>query len=380
MRKFLRLQFLLCWLPSFLYAQSPADTLYRYPDGGFLLKIPARYEFRDSKGLIEWWEQMDNYLTINYKSYHLVKRKDGEKWKTGLFRRNEGKLFLRPEYEQVFEFFGSSRLVLVKNDNGLFIYSVDNGKRTREGFQTFRRFGNRDCLAFNENGMFIYGEDLALRDSIMGTYQPAMQLENAKNQYLFLTSKQGNLLVDDQYRSSYHPDWKDIVRLTGDLMVVECASGHGVYHLGQSRLVASCDHEPYLYELHEARFMLFKEGNYILYDSTGKTLAKARADGMMSVQNLRAFFYRQDGYWGIMNSAGNILKEPVFDHFDQSGAPVGQFIARSKGETMMNRYGWVYTEAKGERTITGIKLLGPYRENEPAPKWPPDQPVDEKNN
>jgi len=367
------------WFPHFSHGQLPVDTLARYDEGRLLIRQSNRYELRDKKGMVEWWENMSESITLDNKTYHLVKRKEDGKSKIGLFRRSEGKLILPLRYEQITGFFQSSNLVRIKGDNGFFLYSIKNGSKTRDGFESFRRFGN-DCLAFNSLGMFIYNEQLELKDSLDCSFQPATQQSNGQREYIFLRCKEGNLLLDDTYQRSVHSDWKSIIRIVGNLLLVEGETGQGIYHLGQNRLLTSLDHKPFIYELHESRFVLFKDSNYILYDSTGKTLTKVQADGMACVEDLRAFFYHQDNLWRIINAEGKVLMTPDFDDFDQSKAPVGQFIARTKNENKRNRYGWVYTEVKGQKTITGIKLLGEYKENEPAPNWPPNQPVDAKQN
>lgn len=120
--------------------------------------------------------------------------------------------------------------------------------------------------------------------------------------------------------------------------------------------------------------MLFKDSTYILYDSTGAVLTKVKAKGMSCVDNLNAFFYLQHGAWKIMNAQGKVLSPLAFDDFNQSTPPVGYFIARTLGETKRNIYAWVYAKAKGQKTITGIKLISEYKENEPV-SWPPNQPV-----
>lgn len=378
MKKILLVSSFFFCLPCDICAQSTGDTMYRYSEGSFLLKVPGRYELRDTNGLIEWWENMTDYLTVNNKSYHLVKRKVDGKWKIGLFHRNEGKLLLRPQYEQINNFFESRRLLSIKIDSGFFVYAVENEKRTREGFKSFRQFGN-DCLAFTENSLYIYNDKLELRDSMAGPCQPAGKLSNAEREYIFLDCKESKVLLDDQYHRSAHPEWRRIVKLESKLMVVEGEHGQGVYHLGQNRPLTSYDHDPFSYELHEERFSLAKAGYHILYDSNGNILTKVQADGIACVDDLRAFFYRKGGLFKVMNSAGKILKTPDFDDFQQSNAPIGQFIARIKGEKKSNRYAWVYLEKNGQKTITGIKLLGEYKEYEPPiPSWPPNQPVPEK--
>lgn len=355
-----------------LHAQSPADTLFHYPNGQFLIKNADRYELRDNKNLVEWWETMSDYISLNNKSYHLIKRNG----KTGLFQRKEGILIIPPAYEQIGKFLQSGSLVRIKGDDGFFVYSIKTGNKTRTGFQTYRLFGN-DCLAFNEWGMFIYNEQLQLTDSIGGACQPASQVSNGISNFMFLRCKEQNILIDGQYHRSIHNDWKDIVKMEGNLLLVESEKGQGIYHVAKNRLLTSLDHTPYLNELHEARFMLFKDSSYILYDTTGKVLAKVKARGMSCVENLSAFFYLQDNLWKIMNAEGKVLQSPAFDDFDQNKAPVRHFIARTKGETKRNRYAWVYTESKGQKKITGIRLLGEYKENEPY-NWPPDQPVPDK--
>jgi hypothetical protein len=368
------LQSIFFWLPYFSHGQSPVDTLVRYDGDRFLIRQSTRFELRDNKGVIDWWENMSDNITLDNKTYHLIKRKEGDKWKTGLFRRSEGKLLIPPRYEQVSSFFQSSHLVILKGYNGFFLYSIKNGNKTRDGFESFRRFGN-DCLAFNSLGMFIYNEQLELKDSLDCSFQPATQQTNGKREYIFLRCKEGNVLLDDKYQRSVQTDWKSIIRLEGNLLLVESELGQGIYHLGQKRLLTSLDHKPYLYELHETKFILFKDSNYILYDTTGRILTKVMARGMSCVEDLRAFFYLQNNFWKIINADGKVLKTPNFDDFDQSKAPIGQFIARTKGETKRKRYAWVYTETNGQKTITGIKLIGEYKENEPISNWPPNQPV-----
>ena len=74
-----------------------------------------------------------------------------------------------------------------------------------------------------------------------------------------------------------------------------------------------------------------------------------------------------------MNANGELLTTLTFDDFDQSKVPIGQFIARITGENKRNLYAWIYTEKNGQKTITGIKLLGEYKENVPDSNWPPNQ-------
>lgn len=373
------LQSIYIWLPSLLFAQATTDTLFRYDNNRFLIKTPIRFELKDKNVLIDWWENMNETIKLDNKTYHLIKRKENETWKTGLFNRREGKLLITPQYDKIYNFFYSQNLVLLKINNGYFLYSMKNGIKTNEPFQKIRQFG-KDALAIKESEMVIYSNELELKDRISGLWEPAMQVANGTKQYIFLHGKDNNVLMDEQYQRSSHPEWKNIYRLEGKLLLVEGEKGRGIYHLGQKRLLTSLDHEPNIYELHESRFVLYKSGNYILYDSTGKKIVSVRADGMSCVDNLKAFFYRQDLVWKIMNSEGKILKTPVFDDFDQSKASVGNFIARVKGEKKHNLYEWVYSGKNGQKIISGIKLLGEYKENDPVPQWLKDQPVPEKHN
>lgn len=362
-----------------LNAQPTADTLNRYGSGRFLLQQNGRYELKQGDSLLSYWDKMDEVLTLDYKGYQVTKRKKGEKWVKGLFRRNEGKLFLQPEYEIVNNFFYFPDLVYVMGPAGCSVFSVITGKKTREGYSNFRQMANKYCLGFNDWGMFVYNKELELTDSIAGLRFEGRQADYGAKELLFLGYKDGFALVDDQFHLSIHPDWKNISRLTGNLLVIETVAGQGVYHIGSNKMLTTADFEPYSYEMHEDRFTLRKTGEYYLFDSSGKLQARVKGGGLACVDDLKAFFYEQNGAWGIMNAAGKILQPPAFVDFNQSTPPVGFFLARKKDETIQHRYAWVYTLIKGRKTITGIKHLGPYKETDTYQfSWPPNQPVEMK--
>jgi hypothetical protein len=373
--------FLLLILGHFLNAQSSGDTLNRYGGGRFLLQQNGRYELKQGDSLLSYWDKMDEVLTLDYKGYQVIQRKAGEKWVKGLFRRNEGKLFLQPEYEIVNNFFYFPDLVYVKGPAGCSIFSVITGKKTREGYSNFRKMANKYCLGYNDWGMFVYNKELELTDSIAGLRFEGRQTEYGVKELLFLGYKDGFALVDDQFRMSIHPGWKNINRLMGNLLVIETAAGQGVYNISSKKMLTTADFDPFSYEMHEDRFTLRKNGEYYLFDSTGRQLARVKGGGLACVDDLKAFFYEQNGAWGIMNAAGKILQSPAFVDFNQSTPPIGFFLARKKDESVTQRYAWVYTMIKDRKTITGIKHLGPWKETDPYPvAWPPNQPVDMKQN
>ena len=195
-----------------------------------------------------------------------------------------------------------------------------------------------------------------------------------------MNCKESKILLDNDYHRIAHPEWKRIIDLKENFLVVEGENGFGVFHIGLNKLITTLDHKPFLYELSGPRFFLFKDSMYILYDSIGNPLTKVKAAGLARVGDFQAFFYYQNNLWKIMNYKGKILKTPEFDFFDQSKAPIGQFIARIKGEKKQNRYAWVYTKVKDQMIISSIKFLGEYKEQEPALNWPPNQPVEAKQN
>lgn len=222
-----------------LRAQAPADTLFKYPNGQFLIKMDGRYELRDKTGVVEWWQSMTDYISLDNKNYHLIKRNG----KTGLFQRREGKLILAPAYEQIGNFLQSGSLIRVKDTVGYFVYSIKTGNRTRPGFQNFRQFG-KDCLAFNNWGLFIYNEQLLLTDSIGGSCLPASQVSNGVSYFMFLNCREQRMLIDDKYNQTIHNDWKNIVLLQGNLLVVESEKGQGVYHVVKNKVLTPVDHTP----------------------------------------------------------------------------------------------------------------------------------------
>jgi hypothetical protein len=362
-----------------LAAQRSADTLYRYGGGRFLLQQNGRFEFKQGDSLLSYWDKMDDVLTLDYKGYQVIQRKTGEKWVKGLFRRNEGKLFLQPEYEIVNNFFYFTDLVYVKGPAGCTIFSVITGKKTREGFSNFRQMATKYCLGFNEWGMFVYDKALQLVDSLPGIQFEGYQQEYGPKNFLYMKTKEGFVLLDDQFKIIPAPQWTKLSRLAGNLLVVETTTGQGVFHTGLRKMITPTDFELYSYEMHEDRFMLRKGGEYYLHDSLGNIITRVRAKGMFCVDDLKAFFYYQDDKFGIMSGNGKILQTPVFDDFNSSSQPTGFFIARKKGEKEHKRYAWVYTMIKGRKTITGIKQLGPWKEADPNPApWPPNQPVEIK--
>jgi hypothetical protein len=330
--------------PVVIFSQTINDTISLYNDNRFLIKLPTRYELRDNNGIIDWWEKMDKYLTVDYKRYQLVTRMEGERQKTGLLRNKDGILFLKPEYEQILNLAEFPFLLKITGDKGQFVYSIKSGNVTTEFLQVFKQYINKDCLIFNASGLFIYNQDLVLKDSIIGLYKPMKHLYDYPREYFFMSSKAGNILLDNEYHISVHPEWDKIVKLEGDLMVVECQTGQGVYHLGQKRLLTTLDHERDTYELGRGRFLFYKKDNYLLYDSSGKILAKVHSRAVNSIENLKAFFYGQDDYWKVMNNSGKILSTPDFVFIEQETSPVGQFIARTKGEKIKKRYEWTYSD------------------------------------
>lgn len=364
-----------------LTAQRSVDTLNRYGAGRFLLLQNGRYELKQGDSLISYWDNMDEKITLDYKGYQVIKRKKGEQWEKGLFRRNEGKLFLQPEYEIVNSFFYFTDLVYVKGATGCYVFSVITDKKTRERYSHFRQMANQYCLGFNEWGMFVYDKTLQLVDSLPGIQFEGYQQEYGSKNFLYMKTKEGFVLIDDQFKIIPAPQWTKLCRMVGNLLVVETETGQGVFHTGLRKMITPTDFEPYSYEMHEDRFLLRKGGEYYLHDSLGNIITRVRAKGMSCVDDLKAFFYYQDDKFGIMSGTGKILQSPVFDDFNTSAQPIGFFIARKKGEKEQKRYAWVYTLIKGHKTITGIKELGPWKETDPVPvAWPPNQPVEIKQN
>lgn len=362
-----------------VFARTNSDTLKKYDNGQLLLKQNNRFELWSGDSLISHWERMEEVITVNKISYQVIMRSINGQWKKGLFSYRQGRLFLQPEHEIVNRFFYFPDLVYVKDEHGAEVFSVITGKRTGSRYSRFRQMGDKYCLGFNDWGMYVYDKSLQLIDSLAGIQFEGYQAEYGASNFLYMKTDAGYVFIDDQFKIIPTPQWTKISRLVGELLVVETSTGQGVFHTGLRKMITPTDFDPFSYEMHEDRFTFYKKGVYYLHDSLGNILASVRAKGMSCVDDLKAFFYYQDDKFGIMNGDGKILQSPLFDDFNTSSQPIGYFIARIKGEKEHKRYAWVYTLNKGEKTITGIKLLGIYKETDTNQQsWPPNQPVEMK--
>lgn len=308
---------------SFSQENNRIDTILDFKNGKLLLKKNGKMfvsDPNDPNASKLQWDDMDRYAdpyyVIKQTYYDSVYSSYDSSWhqtheyKRGLINKRTGAIFIPPTYDEIREFENGKAIVRVKHKFGMINPEGKLIVPLQHAFILTLQNGN--YIMREENAAVFYTKDLKKFNSVSGI--TSMRPVSGQCLYIIIKDSIAGLMDCDGKVNSYK-NWKEIDKIEGNLAYIKGKEGYGVFDIKKQKLLVDAVYRYYEFNQDKQVFFMRKDDSFFIFDTAGKSKGNFKAEMIMRFTN-GIYFHRMDKLWGLVNSNGQIIKNPEWTEFE----------------------------------------------------------------
>jgi hypothetical protein len=335
-------------------ATAQTDTIKKFQSGSYILKHNTLFELHNDKdSLVALWESMKETVTIDRISYPILKIKNSAgKQKSGLIDMRTGDLIFPIEYDALGTLGNDLPVVILRKENKIGLYSTRLKKYIPPKYTYIRRSTiGSDILLGDSTDTFIVDEVLNYRDTIKGMINVDRTLYGKNKRLLVIQTKEGEGVLMNDYTAITNKGWKSIQSFKGNILVVSDSLKYGLYDMLQMKWIAKSTYKRMINADYTEQIFLEKKEGWNLLTPEGKLTLQFKAEDIKPSFTPKAFYFKSNGLWGLMNNNGAVIQKPTWQMILDSFAANFEvlFADGHKGSYYMVFAGG------NERTVIGVK-------------------------